>query len=501
MIVSDSPESSLDVLMDEDKEVSGRKYENDVDESKQMMDDDDDPVIREIEVYVNRIRNPNVSAEETESSGASMFLLQYPLRPIYRPYGDQGRLVKIKYRKYQKLLQMHYVLNTESDNFDPQQRAELLENQLTGPSEKSGAIGGTVSHILNSMGCVSTNSSYGLGLLQENRLYVTPLTSVLQFRPDFSHVDEEESRARKRAENHLKPGTEASETSTPTTTSSKSKKEKKTSKEENVEVGTVISSTQQTTSTPSRPVIPPESEWHRYPPSRVRDFLLGEPWENVDLFYDPDSTETHEIVQLLTSFEVPVPKSSKENDDNLTMSSNEEEEEDRQKYKRVSGGSLVPKIQFSSEHLSYVNRLCSHEQNPEVTTSTDALSGSLSYLSLSRLPIDQQVLRILQHRHIESFSKIKSLLTKKISDEELVMHLRSYGEIILGNWVCKSALIYDGLVSHSRDLLLCLFSMEKPINREKVKPYVGNLSMEKLSQILKEVKHQIGSIDRFLRVI
>lgn len=89
---------------------------------------------------------------------------------------------------------------------------------------------------------------------------------------------------------------------------------------------------------------------------------------------------------------------------------------------------------------------------------------------------------------MESFSRIKALVTQKAPDEELVLHLRSYGEAILGNWVCKSVFIYDGLVAHCRDLLLCLLAMQKPVVREKVKPYVGNLSMEKLSEILKEVK-------------
>lgn len=483
--------SSTDVQMGHLDESMGP----DVDRVESTLtDEDDDPIVREIDVYVNRISNPSASADDDESSGAAAYLLQYPLRPIYRPYGDQGRLVQIKHRVQQKTLQMHYTLNMESENFDPGRRAELLENHSRSDPDKPNS---GVSHVLNSLPCVSPNSSFGLGLLQGDRLYVTPLSAVLQFRPDFSHVDGEEDRAKSRAEEHLiSPSTTGGDT-TPTTSapSPKASKKDKKSKEDKIksEPATVQpphSSSSSNLAVNRSVAIPDEREWHRYPPSRVREFLMEEPWEKVDSFFDPDSIESHEILQLLTTFEVPIPNESSGEKEG----SGDEVMEDRVRYKRVTGGDLVPTIQFSSDHRLYVDRLCSIAEPSEDGSTTNngpaaSTSGSLSYLSLSRLPIDQQVLRILQNRHVESFTRIKALLTKTLPDDELILHLRSYGEIILGNWVCKSALIYDGLVAHCRDLLLCLLAMEKPINREKVKPYVGNLSMEKLSDILKEVLH------------
>lgn len=296
------------------------------DDNRDLQDDDDDPVVREIEVYVNRISNPGASADDSEAAGASIYLLQYPLRPIYRPYGDQGRLLKIRHRPHQKTLQMQYQLNMESDHFDPQRRDEILQKQMaaTGESKNANSLGNDTcmtTHLLNSMSSnITAKSSYGLGLLQGNRLYITPLSSVLQFRPDFAHVDEEENEAQKRAEDHLaienskSPANDAESSSDKAKTPA-AKKEKKApagSGKKSAASGTQTPSATQQASVGHAgppPTIPPESEWHRYTPSRVRDALLGEPWVDVGAFYDPDSPESHEIIQLLTSFEVPISKS------------------------------------------------------------------------------------------------------------------------------------------------------------------------------------------------
>lgn len=125
----------------------------------------DDPVVRRIQVYVNRIP----TADGTDAAQA--FLLQYPLRPVYRPYGDQGRRTSVQYRQQQRTLQIQYELSIDSENFDASRRAEIFEAQMMGdarPKEHPETI-----HTLTSMPCISPHSSYGLGVFKDDRLYIT----------------------------------------------------------------------------------------------------------------------------------------------------------------------------------------------------------------------------------------------------------------------------------------------------------------------------------------
>jgi len=50
-----------------------------------------------------------------------LHLLQYPLRPSYRAYGDQGELTKVDVAnegQEVESLRMHYKLATQSQNYD-----------------------------------------------------------------------------------------------------------------------------------------------------------------------------------------------------------------------------------------------------------------------------------------------------------------------------------------------------------------------------------------------
>lgn len=536
-----------DDMMSDDEKLGLERDDDD-------KDADDDPVVRTIQVYVNRIpAEPSLAGdglgaalkgeEETATSAPRVYLFQYPLRPVYRPYGDHGRLVSLKYRKQQQTVRMEYALNTDSTNFDQSQLPEVT----TDDEDKSLGVERDrpdVKQVLVSVPCVPPHSSCGLGLLRGNRLYITPVTSVLQFRPDFSYLDDEQDIVRRRAEARLDTSLDSTANGSADTSTAEIPAEALENRPgDPSKGGEAASSTAKGRSTsgsrsrsgsfrqsvsgsggstPGLPtkqqgVLPPESEWHRYPPSRIRDMLLSEPWEPIETFYHPDSPESHELIELLSSFEVAIaaekPGTSDRDhpDPNGTdfpvaedpalrimgtstsaatgaeaETSRAEAEQQCVQYERVAGGSRVRPLLFSNDFKAYLDRLCNVRSVQAGTTDVQA-SGPLSYLQLSRLPCDQQVLRILQHRHVESMATIRSLLTHQVSDEELVGHLRSYGDLILGNWVCKSHLVYEGLVAHCRDLLLFLFSSGRVIVRDSVKPYMGSLPSETLTTLLKQL--------------
>ena len=48
-------------------------------------DSDDDPVVEEYDLYINGSADPN-----------ELHIVQYPLRHSDRPYGDQGKLLKVE---------------------------------------------------------------------------------------------------------------------------------------------------------------------------------------------------------------------------------------------------------------------------------------------------------------------------------------------------------------------------------------------------------------------
>lgn len=534
--------------------------------------DNDDPVVRTIQVFVNRIsgcstvQDKSASApapksdSEADVSSANVYLLQYPLRPVYRPYGDHGRLVSIKHRKHQQTLRLEYALNTDSPYFD---RSQIPESSLNddGVPENTN-VNGVTHQVLASVPCVTPDSSYGVGLLRGNRLYIMPVTSVLQFRPDFSYVDDDRTTGRRpldlqstdahsldssktssNTESQLSRAAYEASVATKTSNENRTDAAAQRSRERLVKTASSDNLQKNSAQPPAaasmavasatgpglrqQGYIPPESEWPRYPPSRIRDLLLAEPWEAVDAFYHPDSPESHELIQLLSSFKVPIasqatksgahqgleeahsPDASSVSDDpalrmvanvmnvvlktvaaadaNADSSSSGGMDGEDLRYQRVSGGPRVPRLCFSNDFKAYLDRLCNVKNALSHNANVQA-SGPLSYLQLSRLPCDQQVLRILQHRHVESTSAIKQLLTQQIPDEELIGHLRNYGDLILGNWVCKSHLVYEGLVAHFRDLLLFLFSSGRVIVRDSVKPYMGTMSGEMLTTLLKQVR-------------
>ncbi|TNV81381.1 hypothetical protein FGO68_gene8998 [Halteria grandinella] len=152
-------------------------------------DDDDDEVIAEFDVVLaGQMRD-------------DIHLLQYPLRPSYRPYGDQGELVKVEmavthqqaqnqqaapkaseqpFLKQFDGLRLHYGLHKASPNYDE----NAVDHRI-------------ITHYLETQK-VDTESqvqpNYCVCVLtDDNKLMLTPLTSFHQVRPSFDHVDKERS--------------------------------------------------------------------------------------------------------------------------------------------------------------------------------------------------------------------------------------------------------------------------------------------------------------------
>jgi hypothetical protein len=100
-----------------------------------------------------------------------MYLLQYPLRPTYRPYGDQGRLVKTECRLEEKSLRLTYELSKQ-------------KNYNADTAESCGS-----QQVLTSSRVRTSGYVMCCGVLHEDRMMVTPFQSICPLRPEFEHID------------------------------------------------------------------------------------------------------------------------------------------------------------------------------------------------------------------------------------------------------------------------------------------------------------------------
>jgi hypothetical protein len=475
------------------------------DKTLTLYNDEDDPIIKKINVYVNRVAvDVKKDSDETKTSSPEVYILQYPLRPEARPYGDHGQLVNVRHRSYQNTLSLEYALNDQKNQFELDDDNEASRSFDSYPKQQ----------FLTSIPCEFPNLSYGIGLLRGENLYVTPVSHILQMRPDFSYLDTNHESDRLKHSLESQSNTEILESSLPTSRQTKestttinssalqpnsvpssvcdtpTKKEISTKGKETIPSDSVVH-------TKIEAIIPPKSEWHRYPAARIRELLLKEPWELIETFYYADSCEAYELIELFTSFQIKETLNIQKEDSNKTKDfalsflediSSSPVSVPKQRYIRVSGGPNVPSLRFSSDFKEYLETLCNVRGAQPGILKADILSaGPLSYLQLFRLPPDKQILKILQHVHVESTLKIQSLLTHPLPEETFISHLNTYAHLILGNWVCKSSLIYEGLVASCRDFLIFLFLNGKTIVRETVKPYMGGLSSTTLTTLLKEV--------------
>lgn len=115
----------------------------------------DDEVVMELDVVLNSPQELN--------------LLQYPLRPRYRPYGDQGTLLSGTISK--DALSLHYSISTNSTNYDRGNSEFKRETQvLTGRT-------------------INPLTKYCVGIVRDGVLCLTPLDQLMQVRPDTGYLD------------------------------------------------------------------------------------------------------------------------------------------------------------------------------------------------------------------------------------------------------------------------------------------------------------------------
>ncbi|KAL0586716.1 hypothetical protein ABG067_003704 [Albugo candida] len=120
--------------------------------------EENDPIIAEIPVHL------------VETQRGKLHLIQYPLRPSYRPMPTAPQKARLKPQN--RILQLDYDGRLSAQNYDRDAEDYLQQRYLRLQSSQ-----------------VKEQSNNAIGVLRQGQLHLTPLHSVLQMRPSLLHID------------------------------------------------------------------------------------------------------------------------------------------------------------------------------------------------------------------------------------------------------------------------------------------------------------------------
>jgi DNA-directed RNA polymerase-3 subunit RPC5 len=98
-------------------------------------------------------------------------MIQFPLRPSYRPMPYAPKTARVK--PDNQILQLDYEVDQKSEHFDKDAEDYLKQKTLRLQST-------TVPHL----------SNYVVGVFRQGQLHLTPVSSILQMRPSLAYIDE-----------------------------------------------------------------------------------------------------------------------------------------------------------------------------------------------------------------------------------------------------------------------------------------------------------------------
>jgi DNA-directed RNA polymerase-3 subunit RPC5 len=144
----------------------------DIDREEEIDGDDDasDPVIKTLDVFLSQ----NLpGTRDTSGSSDGVFVFQHPLRPKWMAMQEGWDLDKVAYRPLNQMVELEMISGFAED--ENEFRHKLVSSKIT------------------------PKATYAIGLLRDDQVHLTPLQSVLQFRPRFDHKDEEDAANKKKS--------------------------------------------------------------------------------------------------------------------------------------------------------------------------------------------------------------------------------------------------------------------------------------------------------------
>mmetsp|Transcript_145546 Transcript_145546/g.362939 ORF Transcript_145546/g.362939 Transcript_145546/m.362939 type:complete len:695 (+) Transcript_145546:3-2087(+) len=413
-----------------------------------MEEDDDDPVVQECDVYLNRMHDP-------PDFVGDMYVVQYPLRPTYRPYGDQGDLDSVWLKQKGRRLKFVYKL-AQSDNYD-------------GDSVISDKLGKR--NVLSSTVVANTACSYAIGVIHQGRMTITPIRAVNQLRPDFEDYD------RVRAQSGR--GSAAASSAAP----AEGAKGGDSSGESGAEDPASNANVNEVMAAPVRVEYQPNARRAKDSgPAEVGGAEKvpeepEEPWVRLD-YYDRNSAEALDVYQQ--HFIWPA-----------AAAAQAEQDEYEPEHPKLQA------LELDRNREVLLAQMCGNEvpasKRKQALDAAKPQQEGPSVYVLSKMPVERQVEALARHFIVMSYSKQlrkrlpPSTIRSHGTDEELLHLLRRVAVLVAGNWVLKTELAgHEGMEAYARDMLLVLFAKKNGIlQMEEYEKWI-NIFQNSISQSMRE---------------
>lgn len=122
---------------------------------------DEDPVVREIDVFFT----PSLD------SNSLIYVMQYPLKPCWRPYELDERCEEVRVKPASSEVEIDLSVDLDSKNYDPDlSTAVKMTKQVLSSSLK-----------------LPCRSGYAVGVLKGNKLHLNPVHAAVQLRPSMQY--------------------------------------------------------------------------------------------------------------------------------------------------------------------------------------------------------------------------------------------------------------------------------------------------------------------------
>ncbi|KAL3527082.1 hypothetical protein ACH5RR_011738 [Cinchona calisaya] len=157
-----------------DVDVKPEEKEQPKDEPMELGEDE---IVREIDVYLTPSIDPNTK----------LYVLQYPLRPLWRPYELDDRCEEVRVKPGSAEVEIDLAVDVDSKNYDSDAdpRVSMPKQTLTSSWKPPIAAG------------------YAVGVLVGNKLHLNPIHAVVQLRPSMRHYKPEDSKRRNSVSSNL----------------------------------------------------------------------------------------------------------------------------------------------------------------------------------------------------------------------------------------------------------------------------------------------------------
>nr|XP_006112855.1 DNA-directed RNA polymerase III subunit RPC5 isoform X1 [Pelodiscus sinensis]XP_006112856.1 DNA-directed RNA polymerase III subunit RPC5 isoform X1 [Pelodiscus sinensis]XP_006112857.1 DNA-directed RNA polymerase III subunit RPC5 isoform X1 [Pelodiscus sinensis] len=152
-----------------------------------MANEEDDPIIQEIDVYL------------AKSLSEKLYMFQYPIRPASMTYDDVTHL-SAKIKPKQQKVELEMAIDTLNPNYCRSKGEQIALNVDGTCTDETSTYSSKLMdrQTFCSSQAASNVSRYAAAVYRKGELHLTPLHGILQLRPSFSYLDKADAKHRER---------------------------------------------------------------------------------------------------------------------------------------------------------------------------------------------------------------------------------------------------------------------------------------------------------------